>query len=121
MLGNARDTRDTRDILQGKVQPLQRLRGSSRRRASRRGLRTILAAYCPELLEQFETATTARSNWVTEYRGDFRRWFADLTDAQVTELMSSMEATQAALTEAEKQLGEFIRVSFPLPGTAPGS
>jgi len=110
------NARDTRDILQGKVQPQQRLRGSTRRRASRRGLRTILAAYCPELLEQFEAATTARQNWVTEHREDFDRWFADRTDAQVAELISSMKATHAALAETEQQLGEFIRVSFPLPG-----
>ena len=115
------NARDTRDILQGKVPPLQRLRGSNRRRASRRGLRTILAAYCPALLEQFESATTARLNWVIEYRGDFDRWFVDRTDAQVAELMSSMEATHAALAEAEQQLGEFIRANFPLPGATPGS
>ena len=64
---------DARNVLQGTVAPVQRLRGSSSRRAARRGLRTILAAYCPALLEQFESATTSRSNWVSEYRKDFER------------------------------------------------
>jgi hypothetical protein len=109
---------DTRNVLQGKVAPMQRLRGSSSRRAARRGLRTILAAYCPALLEQFESATTSRSKWVGEYRKDFERSFGESrTDAQVAQLMSSMKATHAALAEAERQLGEFIRAKFPLPGT----
>jgi hypothetical protein len=112
--------RDTRNVLQGKVAPVQRLRGSSSRRAARRGLRTILAAYCPALLEQFESATTSRSEWVSEYRGDFERLFGQSrTDAQVAQLMSSMRATHAALAGAERQLGEFIRATFPLSG--PGS
>lgn len=115
------NTRDTRRVLQGKIPPLGRLRGSTRRRASRRGLRTILAAYCPALLEQFESATTARLNWVIAYREDFDRWFVDRTDAQIAELMSSMGSTHAALAEAEQQLGEFIRTNFPLPGTTPRS
>lgn len=113
--------RDARSVLQGHVPPLQRLRGSSRRRAARRGLRTILAAYYPALLEQFESAATARSNWVRQYRKDFDRWFGQSrTDAQVDQLMSSMEATHAALAEAERQVGEFIRASFPLPGAISG-
>jgi hypothetical protein len=112
---------DTRNVLQGKVPPVQRLRGSSSRRAARRGLRTILAAYCPALLDQFESAAISRSNWVSEHRKDFERWFdQSRTDAQVAQLMSSMKATQAALAEAERQLGEFIRASFPLPGASSG-
>lgn len=112
---------DARNVLQGTVAPVQRLRGSSSRRAARRGLRTILAAYCPALLEQFESATTSRSNWVSEYRKDFERSFGQSrTDAQVARLMSGMKATHAALAEAERQLGEFIRASFPLPGAAAG-
>jgi hypothetical protein len=112
---------DTRNVLRGKVPPVQRLRGSSSRRAARRGLRTILAAYCPALLEQFESATASRSNWVSEYRKDFERSFGQSrTDAQVAQLMSGMKATHAALAEAERQLGEFIRASFPLPGAASG-
>ena len=112
---------DTRNVLQGKVPPVQRLRGSSSRRAARRGLRTILAAYCPALLEQFESATASRSNWVSEHRKDFERSFGQSrTDAQVAQLMSSMKATHAALAEAERQLAEFIRASFPLPGATSG-
>lgn len=112
---------DTRNVLQGKIPPVQRLRGSSSRRAARRGLRTILAAYCPALLEQFESATTSRSNWVSEHRKDFERSFGQSrTDAQVAQLMSGMKATHAALAEAERELGEFIRASFPLPGATSG-
>ena len=108
---------DTRNVLEGKVAPVQRLRGSSSRRAARRGLRTILAAYCPALLEQFESAAASRSDWVSEHRTDFERWFGpSRTDAQVAQLMSSMRATHAALADAERQLGEFIRANFPLPG-----
>jgi hypothetical protein len=100
---------------------MQRLRGSSSRRAARRGLRTILAAYCPALLEQFESATTSRSDWVSEHRKDFERSFGQSrTDAQVARLMSGMKATHAALAEAERDLGEFIRASFPLPGATSG-
>jgi hypothetical protein len=113
--------RDTRNVLQGNVAPVQRLRGSSSRRAARRGLRTILAAYCPALLEQFESATTSRSSWVNEYRKDFERSFdQSRTDAQVAQLMSGMKATHAALAEAERQLGDFIRANFPLPGASSG-
>lgn len=112
---------DTRNVFQGKVPPVQRLRSSSSRRAARRGLRTILAAYCPKLLDQFESATTSRSNWVSAHRKDFEYSFGQSrTDAQVAQLMSSMKATHAALAQAEQQLGEFIRANFPLPGATSG-
>ena len=112
---------DSQKILKGRVPPLAKLRGSSRRRAARRGLRTILVAYCPDLLEQFEAATEARLDWVGEHREDFNRWFDEShTDEEVAQLLAAMGATEAGLLDVTAKLREFITVNFPLTNTAQG-
>ncbi len=108
---------DSKAVLDGRVPALLKLRGSSKRRAARRGLRTILSAYCPTLLDQFEQATAARSEWVRAHRKNFDRWFDDShTDAEVSQLLDQMEATEAALLETTEQLRTFLTTNYPLPG-----
>lgn len=109
---------DAKAVMDGRVPALARIRASRRRRALRRGLRTILSVYCPALLDQFEEATAARAEWVQLHRKDFDRWFDDShTDAEVTALLAQMDATRAALLDVTGQLRDFITTNYPLPGT----
>ncbi len=111
---------DSKAILDGRVPALLKLRGSSKRRAARRGLRAILSVYCPTLLDQFEQATAARFEWVREHRKNFDRWFdQSRTDAEVSQLLDGMEATKTALLEATAQLRDFITTNYPLPRANP--
>jgi len=111
---------DSRKLLTGTIPPLARLRGSSRRKAARRGLRTILAAYCPDLLEQFEAATTARSDWMRQYGRDFERWFdRSRTNEEVDALLVGLATTQRGLHEATVGLRQFITTNYPLAAAAP--
>jgi hypothetical protein len=90
---------DSQKLLTGTIPPLAKLDGPSRSRAARRGLRTILAAYCPDLLEQFEVATAARSNWMRQYGEDFERWFdSSRTNEEVDTLLAELTATQRGFT-----------------------
>ncbi len=108
---------DSEAVLNGHIPALLRLRGSRKRRAARRGLRTILSAYCPTLLNQFDQATAARAEWVRAHRKNFDRWFDQShTDAEVSQLLDGMEATEIALLEATEQLREFLTTNYPLPG-----
>lgn len=111
---------DSHRILVGRAPFLAKLRQSSKRRAARRGLRTVLLAYCPDLLEEFESASTARSNWVRKYRTNFDRWFIESrTDDEVTQLLAEMRKTKDDLLRATTQLREFITANFPLARLAP--
>jgi hypothetical protein len=111
---------DTERVLKGRIPPMAKLRGSSRRQAARRGLRTVLVAYCPDLLEQFEAATSARLDWVQEHCKNFDRWFDEShTDEEVTRLLTEMTDTKARLYDVEVQLRGFITTNFPLKNTAP--
>lgn len=107
--------RDTRDLLYGHVPPLSRFSPRRKRRAARRGLRTILLAYCPDLLLQFEKAMNDRVDWVTEHREDFSNCFNGMQNTEeVLQTLRHMRATQASLRDAALQLREFIVEYFPL-------
>jgi len=111
---------DSRRLLTGAIPPLARLRGPSRRKAARHGLRTILAAYCPDLLEQFEAATGARSDWMRQYGKDFERWFdSSRTNEEVDALLAGLAATQRGLHETTVKLRQFITTNYPLAGASP--
>jgi hypothetical protein len=106
---------DGRFILNGRIPYLAKLRASSRRKAVRRGLRTILLAYCPDLLQQFELATTARVNWVREHRNDFDHWFDEShSDDEIAQLLIEMNSTQRDIHKVTTQIREFITTNFPL-------
>jgi hypothetical protein len=108
--------RDTKKALYGSAPILSRLFPDNRRRVLRRGLRTILAAYCPELLQEFEESTNARIDWVNEHRREFEKWFdQSRTDDEVAATLTEMVATQEALQEAMGSLRDFIMKNFPLP------
>jgi hypothetical protein len=108
--------RDTKKALYGSPPTLSRLFPDNRRRVLRRGLRTILAAYCPELLQEFEESTNARIDWVNEHRREFEKWFdQSRTDDEVAATLTEMVATQEALQEAMGSLRDFIMKNFPLP------
>lgn len=107
--------RDTRSILYGHVPLLVRLNPPRKRKAMRRGLRTILATYCPDLLKQFEKAMSDRVDWVDQHRREFDRWFdSTRTDEEIAKFMVDMDATRLALREAIAQLRDFIVTNFPL-------
>jgi hypothetical protein len=107
--------RDARSILYGHVPLLARLNPPQKRKAMRRGLRTILAAYCPDLLKQFEKAMSDRVDWVDQHRREFDRWFdGTRTDEEIAIFMVDMNATRLALREAVVQLRDFIVTNFPL-------
>ena len=106
---------DSRRILKGRVPPLARLSGYRRRQAERRGLRTILLAYCPDLLRRFEEVTTARVNWVEEHRKEFEHWFdGSRSDEEIEHLIRQMAATQADLHNVTEQVRSFITSNFPV-------
>lgn len=107
--------RDSSNVLEGSIPLLWRLSRRRRRRAVRHGLRPILLAYCPNLLEQFEQATAARVNWVEEYGKGLDHWFdGSRTDEQITELAGQMNDTQLGLRDALTQLQKFITDNFPI-------
>lgn len=109
---------DSKRILDGPpVSPLMKLRRARKRRAARRGLKTILSVYYPELLNQFEQAATSRAEWVKKHRKDFDRWFdQSRTDAEVFQLLAEMEATKIELFKVTERLRGFIAANYPLPG-----
>ena len=112
---------DIQKTLTGQVPPFAKLRRSSKRRAARRGLRTVLVAYCPDLLEQFDAATAARSDWVGKYHEDFDRWFGEShTEEEVNQLLKEMTRTQTILLEVTADLRAFITTNFPLTNYAEG-
>jgi hypothetical protein len=112
---------DIQHTLLGTVPPLAKLRRSRKRRAARRGLRTILVAYCPDLLEQFDEATAARLDWVKKHDKEFEHWFDEShTDEEVAQLLAEMEGTQARLFELVVDLRKFITLNFPLTNNAQG-
>jgi hypothetical protein len=107
--------RDARSILYGHVPLLARLNPPQKRKAMRRGLRTILAAYCPDLLKQFEKAMSDRVDWVDQHRREFDRWFdSTRTDEEIARFIADMDTTRLALQEAIAQLRGFIVTNFPL-------
>lgn len=109
---------DIRRVLSGRISPLGRLRSSTRRRASRRGLRTVLLTYSPSLLEQFDAATAARKDWVERHNKDFDRWFDEThTDKEVKKLLTDMIRTQISLLRVMDSLRKFIQENFPLTKT----
>jgi hypothetical protein len=113
---------DIRHSLMGQVPPLAKLRRSKKRRAARRGLRTILLAYCPDLLKQFDEATAARFDWVAKHSEGFERWFdGSHTKEEVTQLLAEMNDTQTRLLEVVASLRSFITLNFPLTDNARGS
>lgn len=113
--------RDTKKVLYGSPSIPSRLSPSRKRKVMRRGLRTILATYCPELLLQFEEAVNARIDWVNEHKKEFDQWFAEShTNEQVTAVLAEMTSTQVALGQAKEQLRGFIAANFPLSPGLPG-
>jgi hypothetical protein len=107
--------RDTRDLMYGPIPPLSRFSSRRKRKAARRGLRTILLAYCPDVLLQFEKAMSDRVDWVIEHRDDFNNCFNDMQNTEeVLETLKYMRATQASLLDAALRLREFIVECFPL-------
>jgi hypothetical protein len=112
---------DIRHALLGQIPPLARLRRSKKRRAARRGLRTILVAYCPDPLEQFDEATAARLDWVKKHDKEFERWFDEShTDEEVAQLLAAMESTEQRLFVLVLNLTKFITLNFPLTNYAQG-
>jgi hypothetical protein len=110
--------RDARGLLNGAVPVIARLSPRRTRQARRRGLRTVLLAYCPDLLGQFEQAMQVRADWVNEHREEFDQWFGELrSDEQVASTLDSMRATERGLRAAARELREFIVANFPLTGT----
>lgn len=109
---------DSNRVLDGPpVSPLMKLRRARKRRAARRGLKTILGVYYPELLDQFEQAAASRAEWVKKHRKDFDRWFdRSRTDAEVFQIIAEMEATKIALFKVTERLRGFITANYPLPG-----
>jgi hypothetical protein len=110
--------RDASGLLNGAVPFTARLSARRTRRARRRGLRTVLTAYCPDLLGQFERAMQDRVDWINEHRREFDQWFGELrTDEQVASSLASMRATERGLCAAVRELRDFIVANFPLTGT----
>ena len=110
--------RDARGLLNGAVPVTARLSPRRARQARRRGLRTVLTAYCPELLDQFGQAMQDRADWINEHRKEFDQWFGELrTDEQVASTLASMRATERGLRAAVRDLRAFIAANFPLTGT----
>jgi hypothetical protein len=110
--------RDARGLLNGAVPFAARLSRRRTRQARRRGLRTVLMAYCPDLLGQFEQAMQDRVDWVNGHREEFDQWFGELrSDEQVASTLDSMRATERGLRAAAGELREFIVANFPLTGT----
>jgi hypothetical protein len=110
--------RDASGLLNGAVPFTARLSSRRTRQARRRGLRTVLTAYCPDLLGQFEHAMQDRVDWINEHRKEFDQWFGELrTDEQVASTLASMRATERGLRDAVWELREFIVANFPITGT----
>ncbi|MFC4084930.1 hypothetical protein [Amycolatopsis samaneae] len=110
-----RAIRDSNDLLDGHVPFTQKLHRPRKRRALRRGLRTILGVYCPDLLKLFEQATTERVNWVKEYREHFEKWYEVPHEFEEPfEIRGKMDETRTALFDVTEQLREFIITNFPL-------
>jgi hypothetical protein len=106
--------RDTEKVLRGSPPLISRISPTTKRRAIRRSLRTILLTYCPELLGQFEQAAAARTDWVKEHKNEFHKWFDESrTDQEVAATLAEMTATQEALRQAKEQLRDFITANFP--------
>jgi|Tabmets5t2r1_1033131.scaffolds.fasta_scaffold11297_1 hypothetical protein len=106
--------RDIGEIIDPKAPLLKRWQASSRRKAARQSLRTILSAYSPELLRQFELAVQARANWIQEYERAFDRWFDYHTEEDGAQVVSEMHTTLSGLTNSRDKLRDFIIANFPL-------
>lgn len=108
---------DINRIVDGHAPLLKRWRASGRRQAARRSLRTILQAYSPDLLGQFESAVEARADWVKKNRRIFDEWFTSNTGTprETYEIIQDMNQTYDDLVRAAELVRVYLSENFPFP------
>lgn len=93
------------DAVMSPVVPLtQRWSVTKRRQAARRTLRSLMRIYCANLLDGFEAAVEARSNWVTGHRDEIDRALKQGIGANQLDLMIQ-EAAEKRLIQERYPMG----------------
>ncbi|WP_406690528.1 hypothetical protein REH65_32310 [Saccharopolyspora sp. ID03-671] len=100
---------DIREVLHPKTPLLYRWQKSSRRRAARRSLRSVLQVYFPEFLRRFEDAIESRYDFATGPAREFDRLFSSpWSESQITEIVAEMASSEKDLFRAWHQLDRII-------------
>ncbi|MEU6105250.1 hypothetical protein [Streptomyces flaveolus] len=114
--------REINSIMQPAAPLTQRWSADKRRQAARRSLRSLMSVYCAELLEDFDSAVEARTEWVGKYRAfvDHALANAEVSPDRLHSLKAETEETTAALATVRDQLRELIKEQYPM-GHASGA
>ncbi len=109
---------DIDGLMSPKARLMARWRGSERRVAARRGLRTLLSVYFPDLLVEFEEAIDARADFVSRH-SDLPGVIGRMTNAELADVQQEARATQSALVSVTDRLADLVVELFPVdPNTA---
>ena len=94
----------------------------ARRRVARRGLRTLLRVYAPDLLSQVESAINQRADWVHARRHGIDRWLrVPHSEQEASEFLAGMHATYSELAHTTDTVAAYIRQTYPIGETKPGN
>ncbi|WP_412752076.1 hypothetical protein [Krasilnikovia sp. M28-CT-15] len=104
---------DIADLMRSKPRLVERLNGSKRRAAGRRGLRSLMAIYFPELLTDFIDATEDRAEFARRYTMRPEQLNTN-SDSQLEDFRNEAQRTYVALIEVSDRLASVIEQMFPL-------
>lgn len=104
---------DIETFMRPKARLALRWRGAERRAAARRGLRTLLNVYFPDLLADFTDAIDDRADFAKRNAGIDSR-IRSLSDDELAEFEAEAESTHRALIRVTDRLAEIIVEIFPL-------
>ncbi|MFE1471745.1 hypothetical protein [Nocardiopsis dassonvillei] len=109
--------RDIKAVMAPAAPIVQRWRSTKRRQAARRTLRSLMHVYCPDLLEDFETAVETRSDWLKENRAKVDRALKrGIISNDLEHMCREAEATTFQLENVLKRLNHLLQAHYPMGG-----
>ncbi|WP_139216284.1 MULTISPECIES: hypothetical protein [unclassified Streptomyces] len=117
-----RAEKDLSRVMNPSVSVLKRWSRVRRRQAGRRTLRSMMKIYCPDLLDEFDSAVRKRAIWVRENREFARKGLrVGIPQSEMNRLASESMQTAADLEHVKMVLAAVLLERYPLGGAAPPS